>query len=524
MAHDYTKDGSVAPPAPFELDLEAEAIQFAFKASNVGYWVWDIQTGHIYLSDAVLKMLQLSKTEFSYNIESIKNLIHPDDYDDLNTTLKSHIDNDSFFEIDFRAQRKDMSYIWLNIDGQAARDDTGAPKRVGGSIVDSSVYVDLQQDLKQKTEFLRLIFDNVPARIWLKDAHNKILQLNKKAAESMNMRVEDAEGADTYDLFPEFAKEYHEADLAVINSGRPLEGIVEEYTPVDAPHGWVNTDKLPFKNPETGERYVLVISTDITQQVNHENELLDHSIRLHQANKDLDHFAYMASHDLRAPLRGMDQIATWIGEDLGDSITPDIQENIDFLRGRVGRMEALLTDILAFSRAGKNMADPEDVDMDEIVDEVIDWLSPLGDFNIIKDTDLPTLNVPKSAIQHIFLNLLSNAIKHHDKAEGIVNVGYKKTEKSHLFYVSDDGPGIPKRYQDHVFEVFKKLKGRDQVEGSGIGLSIVKKMAEALGGKIDIISEDGQRGTTFNISIPNDQRKRNTDRRQQDRRMAGNRE
>jgi len=524
MAHDNTKDGSVVPPAPFELDLEEEAIQFAFKASKVGYWVWDIQTGHVYLSDAALKMLQLSKTEFSCDIEGIKSIIHPDDYNELKTSLKSHINKNSFFEIDFRARRQDMSYIWINIDGQAARDETGIVQKVGGSIVDSSVYVDLQQNLKQKTEFLRLIFDNVPARIWLKDAHNKILQLNKKAAESMNMRVEDAEGADTYDLFPEFAKEYHEADLAVINSGKPLEGIVEEFTPVDAPHGWVNTDKLPFENPETGEKYVLVIATDITQQVKHENELLDHSIRLHQANKDLDHFAYMASHDLRAPLRGMDQIATWIGEDLGDKITPDIQENIDFLRGRVSRMESLLTDILAFSRAGKNMADPEDVDMDAIVDEVIDWLPPLGDFNIIKDTDLPTLNVPKSAIQQIFLNLISNAIKHHDKAEGTVNVGYKETKTHHLFYISDDGPGILKKYQDHVFEVFKKLKGRDQVEGSGIGLSIVKKMAEALGGTIGIMSEDGQRGTTFNISIPNDQRKRYADRRQQDRRLAGNRE
>jgi PAS domain S-box-containing protein len=400
----------------------------------------------------------------------------------------------------------------------------GQSHRVGGSIVDASDYVDLKQELEQEKGFLRLIFDNVPARIWLKDAHNKIIRLNKKAAESMRMRVEDTEGADTYDLFPEFAKDYHDADLAVINSGKPLKGIVEEFTPKDAPHGWVNTDKLPFTHPESNEKYVLVISTDITQQKKFETEIIENSVRLDQANKDLDHFAYMASHDLRAPLRGMDQIAKWIGEDLDDALTPEVKDNIDFLRGRVSRMETLLTDILAFSRAGKNMAEPEDVDIEDIIDEVTAWLSPLGGFKIVKDTDLPTLRVPKSAIEHIFLNLMSNAIKHHDKAEGVVNIGYKDSKINHVFYVTDDGPGIPQKYQDHVFEVFKKLKSRDQVEGSGIGLSIVKKMAEALGGTIELLSEDGRRGTTFNLYIPKERRWVTEERRRGQRRLSRTRQ
>lgn len=266
MAHDYSKEISSAPIAPSELDLEADAIKFAFKAANVGYWVWNIQTGHIYLSDVSLKMLQMSKTEFGHNIKDIKDLIHPEDYDDLKRSLAKHIEDKTFFEIEFRARRQDMSYIWINIDGRAADDDANTLCRVGGSVVDASAYVDLKEQLAREKRNLRLIFDNVPTRIWLKDAHNKIIRLNKTAAESMNLSVEEIEGSSTYDLFPELAKAYHEADLAVINSGQPLEGIIEEYVPKDGQRGWVRTDKLPFTHPETNEKHILVLATDITQQ------------------------------------------------------------------------------------------------------------------------------------------------------------------------------------------------------------------------------------------------------------------
>ena len=502
MVHDYSHDRPAPPKASLDLDREAEAIKFAFKSANVGYWMWDKATGYIYLTDIALKMLQLPKAEFSNKIGDIKTLIHPDDYETVKKSLNTAIESNKFFEIEFRIRRPDMSYFWMNIGGRPEREADGSARRMGGSVVDASSHVRMKQELQQEKHTLRVIFDNVPARIWFKDSHNTIIRLNQRAADSMSLPVKAVEGADTYVLFPEMAKKYHDDDLAVINSGVPLEGIVEKYTPIDGPHGWVSTDKLPFTDPASGEKYVLVISTDITQQKEYEAKIIENSVRLNQANKDLDHFAHMASHDLKAPLRGMDELTKWIAEDLGDALTPDISRKIDLLRGRVTRMDTLLKDMLSFSRAGKNIAPPERIDMNFIIDEVTGWLPPLGDFKIIKDSDFPVLNVPRSPIEHIFLNLLSNAIKHHDRADGTVNIGYEKTQDHHLFYVADNGPGIPEAYQDHVFEIFRKLKRRDVVEGSGIGLSIVKKMTEALGGKVNVISEDGQRGTTFNIYLP----------------------
>ena len=123
---------------------------------------------------------------------------------------------------------------------------------------------DVSNKLRDTSKELQLIFDHVPARIWYKDAHNKILRLNTQAAESMGMTVADAEGKDTYDLFPDMAKKYHDDDLSVINSGQARLGIIEEYTPLDGRHGWVSTDKVPYTDPNTGEQSVLVVAKDIT--------------------------------------------------------------------------------------------------------------------------------------------------------------------------------------------------------------------------------------------------------------------
>lgn len=123
----------------------------------------------------------------------------------------------------------------------------------------------LSTKLRDTSNELQLIFDHVPVRIWYKDAHNRILRLNAQAAESMNMSVADAEGQDTYELFPEMAQKYHFDDLDVIRSNTPRLGIIEKYTPVDGEQGWVSTDKVPYVDPHTGISNILVVSKDITE-------------------------------------------------------------------------------------------------------------------------------------------------------------------------------------------------------------------------------------------------------------------
>ena len=157
---------------PADESLKADLVRFAFKASTIGYWVWDRETGQVHLSDACFTMLQLSKADFSNNIAELKSLIHPHDYVYLKHCLNEYVEHEITFEFAFRLKRRDQSYIWVSLAGQADDDKSKTSCRVGGSITDASANVKLRNQLMQERQNLRMIFDNVPARIWLKDSHN----------------------------------------------------------------------------------------------------------------------------------------------------------------------------------------------------------------------------------------------------------------------------------------------------------------------------------------------------------------
>lgn len=229
-----------------------------------------------------------------------------------------------------------------------------------------------------------------------------------------------------------------------------------------------------------------------------------YAFRLEQNNKDLNHFAYIASHDLMAPLRGMTNLVTWIEEEIPDNTSPEVLEYIALLNTRIDRMEALLKDILNFSRAGKVAEDPVDVDVNLLLDEVVSWVKCPEGFTIHVAPNMPTVFAPRTILQQCFLNLISNGIKHHDRNQGQVTVAYEDSKDSHIFSVEDDGPGIPAEYHAYVFEMFNRLKPRDEVEGSGIGLSIIKRMITSVGGtiQVDAVPVDTGRGTRFVLSLP----------------------
>ena len=245
-----------------------------------------------------------------------------------------------------------------------------------------------------------------------------------------------------------------------------------------------------------------LIDIDNEKQVRNKLEL--YTKRLIVANRDLDQFAYSASHDLRTPLRGIHHLATWIEEDLGDEASSDVKEHLGALRKRVERMELMLGDILAYSRIGIDSLHVEPVNITQLIDETIETMRPLPNVNINVDIDkaIPDITIPPINLQQIFQNLFSNAIKHHDKTERNIWVTSRAIDEGFEITVADDGPGIPEEYQEQVFGLFSTLKPKDAVEGSGLGLPIVRKMVDALGGDLRLVSEDGERGTKVIFTIP----------------------
>ena len=255
-----------------------------------------------------------------------------------------------------------------------------------------------------------------------------------------------------------------------------------------------------------GTRHFSGIIRDITSRKQAEAQAADFTMALLRSNQALDEFAYAASHDLKAPLRVIDNASKWIEEDLAEHLTGESLENMQLLRGRVKRMEKLLTDLLTYSRIGRKL-DEEPFDLirgDALLADVLALLSPPAAFEITVSPAFADIEVSRMPLQQIFMNLIGNAIKHHDKQQGKIFVGVEPGEKKHTFFVSDDGPGIDPRFHARIFDMFQTLRPRDQVEGSGMGLAMVRKHIELSGGSVAVESAEGA-GSTFRFTWPANQ-------------------
>jgi len=216
--------------------------------------------------------------------------------------------------------------------------------------------------------------------------------------------------------------------------------------------------------------------------------------------KELESFAYIISHDLKTPLRGVASLAEWIIQDYRDKLDDTGKEYLDLLKSRVVRLEALIDGVLAYSRAGKIDAEKENIDFNILLKEVIEMVAPPAHVNIHMDNKLPTLQIVKSAMIQVFSNLIGNAIKHSDKTDIKINIGSSEKAEEWWFYVKDNGPGIEEEFHEKVFKIFQTLKTKDETDSTGIGLSVVKKIIESRGGKIWIESKPGV-GCTFLFTL-----------------------
>lgn len=228
------------------------------------------------------------------------------------------------------------------------------------------------------------------------------------------------------------------------------------------------------------------------------------------SNDDLETFAYVASHDLKSPLRAIDNLTLWLTEDLEGQLDGENKKRLEMVRGRVKRMDRLLDSLLEFSRAGRNVSTENIINAKDLVYEIRDILHVPEGFDVIVNPSLGSLNVPRMPLEQILHNLINNALKHHDKTSGVVTVDGRKQGAFFVFSVADDGPGIPIKYQEKIFEMFHTLKRRDEVEGSGMGLALVQKIIHRFGGRIDVQSE-GERGTSFVFHWPLVPKVRDTD-------------
>ncbi|MEO1005794.1 MAG: PAS domain S-box protein [Cyanobacteria bacterium J06638_38] len=222
--------------------------------------------------------------------------------------------------------------------------------------------------------------------------------------------------------------------------------------------------------------------TNQLEQVN--TLLLATTTTLEQRNQELDQFAYIASHDLKAPLRAIANLSAWIEEDIQDKLDEDTRHNMNLLRGRVRRLENLINGLLDYSRVGRINSAPQFVDVGQMLIEIIDLQAIPENCQIEVQEGMPTFVTEAIPLQQIFHNLISNAIKHSNREQSKIKISFRELDYYYEFAVADNGKGIDPKHHERIFTIFQTLEARDTKENTGIGLAIVKKAVENQAGTI----------------------------------------
>jgi len=247
---------------------------------------------------------------------------------------------------------------------------------------------------------------------------------------------------------------------------------------------------------------ILRLNSELEQRVDARSMELEVTNEiLKRSNQDLAQFASIASHDLKSPLRAIDTLAAWISEDLGENQSPAIRENLRLMRQRVRRMERLLDDLLAYSRADKVKDAVRPVQVREMVAEITALIEVPPGFRVQLLGEPAGFTTAATPLRTVLQNLVNNAVKHHDRKTGLIEISVHERGDFYEFQVDDDGPGITPEHRERIWGMFQTLQPRDKVEGSGIGLALIKRLVQHYGGVVGVQNRT-PRGARFSFTWP----------------------
>jgi PAS domain S-box-containing protein len=353
----------------------------------------------------------------------------------------------------------------------------------------------LTESFKRSEERFRMLAEGVPNHLLFLDPDLRIEFANDVFLQAAGWSAEKAVGVHISEVvgverFLERQPYYQ----------RALAGETVAYDSVGAAgseSGYFHFSYRPSFDESGKVRGIFSMATDISERRRIQLELEAKQAELMRSNKDLEQFAYVASHDLKAPLRAIELLVQWITEGLNGYDVNNVQENLGLLGKRTQRLNRLLDDLLAYSRAGRKVGAHRMSDTHALVLDVAQLLNPPPTITISIEGQLPKFATHPAPLEQVLRNLISNAVKHHPGPQGRVIVSCQEKGDRYLYSVADDGEGIPAQYAERVFEMFQTLKSRDQVEGSGMGLAIVNRIVQWQRGRVWFEPNPEGRGTVF---------------------------
>ncbi|MFV8323448.1 PAS domain S-box protein [Flavobacterium sp. LS2R12] len=469
--------------------------------AKIGSWKFDLATNDLVWSKAHYNIFELEELSSDKLFAAYRERIFPDDLKILDNLNLDKLDIDEDFKISYRIVLPGNRLKYILEIGKPIKNEKGKMIGLQGSIMDVTEKTLAEQKIAEKAKEINDIRSALDESsiVSITNKNGVFSFVNDNFCTISKYTKEELVGKDqriiSGNLSPDFTSTIYET---IIN-GNIWKGEIRNLAK-DGTYYWEKTTIVPFLD-EKGKPYqYIAISADITDQKSAEENLKVALLNLGKTNKELDQFAYVVSHDLKAPLRAINNLSEWIVEDMPD-MPEDVSANFDLLRGRVMRMENLINGVLDYSRIGRVEIEKETIDLKLMLSQIVDSIVPVEGFEVTIDENLPVIVSQGILLQQVFSNLISNAVKYNDKPLGKIGCRYKSVPGFHQFSIKDNGPGIEEEYHEKVFKVFQTIEARDVKESTGIGLSIVKKIIEEIGGTIHIESEQNK-GCSFIFTVP----------------------
>ena len=358
--------------------------------------------------------------------------------------------------------------------------------------------------LRESERWFQTIGDAAMDGIMAINSVGKIIYCNRAGEQILGCATYEPVGQEFASFFPDGAGRdamYRQLNEMQRNANIEMEPYVIESSLLSKKGQIVPVEVAMSIAKMHGEPHLISIIRDITERRIKDEQNQQLMTRLASANTELRDFAFVVSHDLKAPLRAISSLATWISQDYADKLDEDGKDQLELLVQRVGRMGKLIDGILEYSRIGRVTEKFAKIDLQQTLSDIVDILTPPEHITVTIQPNMPVLMAEPTRIGQLFQNLLSNAIKYNDKPQGLITVTCEDKGDSWQFEITDNGPGIPEKDYERVFQIFQTVKPRDEVDSTGVGLTVVKKIINTLQGKIWIDSKLGEY-TTFSFILP----------------------
>ncbi|MCC6917241.1 PAS domain S-box protein [Nitrosomonas sp.] len=493
-------------------EIEAD-FKEAKRIACLGHWTWNgadkltwsSEVYTIYGRDPALPPANDHETAGYYTAES---------WNRLSAAMQKCLSEGSVFQCDAEIVRQDGSHRWVITRGEAIRDIDGRIIAMHGTTQDITARKLAEMALQESREQLRLFIEHAPAALAMFDREMRYLTYSQRWRTDYRLDDRDLSGMSHYDVFPEIGEEWKALHRRCLN-GEIIHAEEDRLVRADGSVQWLRWEIRPWYQGNGTVGGIVMLTEDITRQkqteialqqlnIDLEERIASRTTELKALNQSLESFVYSVSHDLKAPLRGVDGYSRLLEEDYADQLDDEGCLFIRNIRAGVQQMNALINDLLAYSRMERCQLESAALDLSALVGQVLAEFHKdiMNRVEII--ADLPPLMVKgdRDGLAMVLRNLLENAIKFsRHAAHPRIEFGFARDNERITLWIRDNGIGFDMKYSQRIFEIFERLHHQEDYPGTGIGLALARKAIHRMGGQIWVQSAPGE-GATFYFHLP----------------------